>query len=574
MSIVNNRTISRTVTLDDNVSMGRVNDSTRSRVVRPTEVDLDNHDTNHGVSNSLIPPIDWCPHDDNPLSQHHKDHLHPHPDPGPGPDGGGSEGPLPEPNPGPNPPTPDNPTIDLTNSTVIQMEGVMGPPGRSAYALAVQEGFKGTLDEWLDSLKAKGNLPPYDPDIDVFKFLKIDGEGNLSWQKPNKVDVGLSKVDNTSDKDKPLSDAAVIEFEDVRHGVETAFANLNKLLSTKFGEYDEADAEVKGQINDFIDQLTQFSETIDLLRKKVNKTNDTLTLHDKKILIIAEDVIKLSKRLDASTGDMEERIDEILQRIKDGDEQLQCKVDSLEELHKERIEALNQNLNLKVESVSDNLNKRIDQIAGLGTEFNKVTTELRSLIDKNARDIVELFSKLNDSNDILDEFECFKKQFQTLKANVATLASSLDTFREQVTTVNERIDNIHKNLSQQITSINQSLISKIDNNHTTLTNKITQLSNKIDQNKLTFTGRLDTLTDKVTRVEKDIDDIKDDLSQITDKIGELDGIDFDNYVKVDELATHMNDILNGEEVFEIDSGTLGRRTKRSTSFRTGLKSFR
>ncbi|WJM63672.1 collagen-like protein [Bacillus amyloliquefaciens] len=35
--------------------------------------------------------------------------------------------------------------------------GVAGKDGKSAYELAVQQGFTGTLDEWLASLKATAN---------------------------------------------------------------------------------------------------------------------------------------------------------------------------------------------------------------------------------------------------------------------------------------------------------------------------------------------------------------------------------------------------------------------------------
>ncbi|TXK26184.1 collagen-like protein [Bacillus amyloliquefaciens] len=35
--------------------------------------------------------------------------------------------------------------------------GVAGKDGKSAYELAVQQGFTGTLDEWLASLKATTN---------------------------------------------------------------------------------------------------------------------------------------------------------------------------------------------------------------------------------------------------------------------------------------------------------------------------------------------------------------------------------------------------------------------------------
>ncbi|MCP9020031.1 MULTISPECIES: hypothetical protein [Bacillus amyloliquefaciens group] len=35
--------------------------------------------------------------------------------------------------------------------------GAAGKDGKSAYELAVQQGFSGTLDEWLASLKATAN---------------------------------------------------------------------------------------------------------------------------------------------------------------------------------------------------------------------------------------------------------------------------------------------------------------------------------------------------------------------------------------------------------------------------------
>lgn len=40
-------------------------------------------------------------------------------------------------------------------STVPGPEGPPGPPGKSAYDIAVQNGFSGTEQEWLKSLEAK-----------------------------------------------------------------------------------------------------------------------------------------------------------------------------------------------------------------------------------------------------------------------------------------------------------------------------------------------------------------------------------------------------------------------------------
>lgn len=38
---------------------------------------------------------------------------------------------------------------------IIKASAGQGPPGLSAYAIALDEGFVGTLQEWIDSLKGK-----------------------------------------------------------------------------------------------------------------------------------------------------------------------------------------------------------------------------------------------------------------------------------------------------------------------------------------------------------------------------------------------------------------------------------
>ena len=45
--------------------------------------------------------------------------------------------------------------FDKTQNKWVIFPGSIGAPGRSAYELAVQQGYKGTLDEWLLSLKGK-----------------------------------------------------------------------------------------------------------------------------------------------------------------------------------------------------------------------------------------------------------------------------------------------------------------------------------------------------------------------------------------------------------------------------------
>ena len=85
-----------------------------------------------------------------------------------------------------------------------------GPPGaagKSAYALALDDGFTGTLTEWLQSLSQGIAINPSDAD----KFLTNDGS-SASWRVVSAFTVGLGSVDNTSDLNKPISTATQAEL--------------------------------------------------------------------------------------------------------------------------------------------------------------------------------------------------------------------------------------------------------------------------------------------------------------------------------------------------------------------------
>lgn len=67
-----------------------------------------------------------------------------------------------------------------------------GDPGDSAYEVAIKEGFVGTKEEWLESLKGeKGD--PGDGGVVSVNQKQPDGLGNVDVDKD---DVGLGKLDN------------------------------------------------------------------------------------------------------------------------------------------------------------------------------------------------------------------------------------------------------------------------------------------------------------------------------------------------------------------------------------------
>jgi len=74
--------------------------------------------------------------------------------------------------------------------------------GKSAYSIALDYGFVRTEMEWVDSLKTGFVLSTET----AGKFLTNNG-ASVGWGTPTKDSIGLSNVDNTEDMDKPVSNA-------------------------------------------------------------------------------------------------------------------------------------------------------------------------------------------------------------------------------------------------------------------------------------------------------------------------------------------------------------------------------
>ena len=58
---------------------------------------------------------------------------------------------------------------------------IKGDPGKSAYEIAVENGFKGTESEWLESLKANGGNAPKIGEVTLLSSAWV-GEGKLYHQ--------------------------------------------------------------------------------------------------------------------------------------------------------------------------------------------------------------------------------------------------------------------------------------------------------------------------------------------------------------------------------------------------------
>ena len=121
----------------------------------------------------------------------------------------------------------------LVTSKAVQIPGPPGPTGMSAYELAVENGFEGTVEEWLESLEGptgpKGDSGIYigeNPSEDALIWINPNdeenyyGDYNAFTNKPkiNNIELvgNLSSSDLGIDQDVPLTN---IEIENLINSI-------------------------------------------------------------------------------------------------------------------------------------------------------------------------------------------------------------------------------------------------------------------------------------------------------------------------------------------------------------------
>lgn len=114
--------------------------------------------------------------------------------------------------------------IDLASAAPLVpapvLDSIKGPPGQSAYQLAVAHGFVGSEQDWLDSLMGGGgggaqlsNAAPQPLGVaSAGTGTKASREDHVHPLPalPTAADIGLGNVDNTSDADDRAASAARI----------------------------------------------------------------------------------------------------------------------------------------------------------------------------------------------------------------------------------------------------------------------------------------------------------------------------------------------------------------------------
>lgn len=183
----------------------------------------------------------------------------------------------------PIPPTPDLYTQLLKKLSEMQT-GANGKDGRSAYEIAIENGFVGTVAEWLESLKGRDGIDGKDglPGKDG-----KDGADGLPGKDGTNGKDGLPGKDGRDGKDgvspdltnypdtdavKALIQAAVQPLLEKAHTHENQ-AVLDQITATKIAQWDGFGT----QINGLSTKVTVYSEKTERTLESLQKQIDNLT---------------------------------------------------------------------------------------------------------------------------------------------------------------------------------------------------------------------------------------------------------------------------------------------------------
>ena len=159
----------------------------------------------------------------------------------------------------PIPPTPDLYTQLLKKLSEMQT-GAKGKDGRSAYEIAIENGFVGTAAEWLESLKGMNGVDGKDGK---------DGADGLPGK--DGISPDLTNYPDT-DAVKALIQAAVQPLLEKAHTHENQSA-LNQITAAKIAQWDGFGT----QINGLSTKITVYSEKTERTLESLQKQIDNLT---------------------------------------------------------------------------------------------------------------------------------------------------------------------------------------------------------------------------------------------------------------------------------------------------------
>lgn len=150
--------------------------------------------------------------------------------------------------------------FDKAQNKWVIFPGSIGAPGRSAYELAVQQGYKGTLDEWLESIKGADGRDAYTIAVEGGYKGTEEEYNNALTIAPVAVDK-INNADITPTKDSTnlvLSGGVKDAIDSLNSDFNADLATINSSITNLSDEIDNIiNVEIGDQLkSSIIDNLT------------------------------------------------------------------------------------------------------------------------------------------------------------------------------------------------------------------------------------------------------------------------------------------------------------------------------
>lgn len=149
--------------------------------------------------------------------------------------------------------------FDKTQNKWVIFPGSIGAPGRSAYELAVQQGYKGTLDEWLKSIKGADGRDAYTIAVEGGYKGTEEEYNNALTIAPVAVDK-INNADTTPTKDSTnlvLSGGVKDAIDSLNSDFNADLATISSSITNLSDEIDIINVEIGDQLKaSIIDNLT------------------------------------------------------------------------------------------------------------------------------------------------------------------------------------------------------------------------------------------------------------------------------------------------------------------------------
>ena len=401
--------------------------------------------------------------------------------------------------------------------------------------------LENTIDQKCDKTELINSLVIKANNADVMKNFN-DITNNLE-SKVSLDDVNLL-INNKIDKINT-------ELAEIKNSIENK-ANKNFVISALHTKANKSDSinisvinkkieEIENDLNQLILNIKkQFSAFNDVLIELDNNKIDSQVLNK-----VTEDINKgINKILDNNNEDLKNDLNENLNKLKNLDDEYK----RVNEQEKQRLDSLIKTLDTKIENISDKnieLDTKLSSLS-VNNKLEEIVNDLISTINKDKLDNNTNINNLNKSmKSLYNEYNVLKNTVNnelSVKPNLSDLTELLQN-KVDYKTLNStlyELDKLKEKIEENTIKIDNNNNNNINTNNYNNKRSMTEYSN----NSTIFTPALN----------KDIDNLKYEISQIKDSlIMKVDFKELKDYLKgkvdvndINKALTMINEDLNSK----------------------------